>query len=60
MDTEKLYVSRQEEIIESKVMMDSMKLFNTLLAVNHFLINVHAYLFKFLERKYKRGELKDE
>ena len=45
MDTEKLYLSRQEEIIESKVMMDSMKLFNTLLAVNHFLANVHACLF---------------
>ena len=60
LDTEKLYVSRQEEIIERKVMMDSMKLFNTLLAVNHFLTNVHAYLFNFLVGKYKRGELKDE
>lgn len=46
MDTEKLYVCRQEEIIESKVMMDSMKLFNTLLAVNEFLINIHSYLLK--------------
>ena len=60
MDTEKLYVSRQEEIIESKVMMDSMKLFNTLLAVNHFLTNVHACLFNFLVGKYNRGEMKDE
>lgn len=60
MDTEKLYVSRQEEIIESKVMMDSMKLFNTLLAVNHFLTNVHACLFDFLVGKYKRGEMKVE
>ena len=59
-DTDNLYVSRQEEIIESKVMMDSMKLFNTLLAVNHFLGNVHACLFNFLVGKYKRGELKDE
>ena len=59
MDTEKLYVSRQEEIIESKVMMDSMKLFNTLLAVNHFLGNVHACLFNFLVGKYKRGGLKE-
>lgn len=57
LDTEKLYVSRQEEIIESKVMMDSMKLFNTLLAVNNFLTNVHACLFNFLVTKYKRGEL---
>lgn len=60
METEKLYISRQEEIVESKVMMDSMKLFNTLLAVNHFLTNVHGCLRNFLVEKYKRGELKDE
>lgn len=59
MDTEKLYVSRQEEIIESKVMMDSMKLFNTLLAVNNFLTNVHACLYNYLVTKYRRGELKE-
>lgn len=58
-DAEKLYDSRQEEINESKVMMDSMKLFNTLLAVNHFLTNVHACLFSFLVGKNKRGELND-
>ena len=58
-DTEKLYVSRQEEIIESKVMMDSMKLFKTLLAVNHFMGNVHACLFNFFVGKYKRGEIKE-
>ena len=58
MITEELYVSRNEEIIESKVMMDSMKLFNTLLAVNHFLTNVHACLFNYLVEKYKRGEMK--
>ena len=55
----KLYESRQEEIIESKVMIDSMKLFNTLLAVNHFLSNAHACLYNYLVGKYKRGELKD-
>lgn len=60
MITEELYVSRNEEIIESKVMMDSMKLFNTLLAVNHFLTNVHACLFNYLVGKYKRGELKED
>ena len=49
-----------EEIIESKVMMDSMKLFNTLLAVNNFLTNVHACLFNYLVTKYRRGELKEE
>ena len=59
LDAEKLYKSRQEEIIESEVMMDSMKLFNTLLAVNHFLENVHACLYNFLVRKYRRGELSE-
>ena len=57
LDTEKLYKSRQEEIIESKVIMDSLKLFNTLMAVSHFLENVHACLLNFLVRKYRRGEL---
>ena len=52
MDTEKLYVSRQEEIIESKVMMDSMKLFDTLLAVNHFLSNLHTCLYNSLISNY--------
>lgn len=39
---DELYKSRQVEIIESKVMMDSMKLFCTLLAVDHFLTNVFS------------------
>lgn len=60
LDTEKLYISRQEEIIESKVMMDSMKLLNTLIAVNHFLGNVHTCLYNYMVGKYKRGEIKDE
>lgn len=57
MDAEKLYISRLEEIIESKVIMDSMKLFNTLLAVNHFLSNVHACLFNYVVGKFHRGEI---
>lgn len=60
MDAEKLFESRQKDIIESKVMMDSMKLFNTLLAINHFLTNVHACLHNYLVGKYKRGEIKAE
>ena len=52
--TEELYVSRQEEIIESKVMMDSIKLFGTLLAVNIFLTRVHAYLLNKMDDKYKQ------
>ena len=59
LDAGKLYKSRQEEIVESKVMMDSMKLFNTLLAVSHFLSNVHACIFNFLVGKYRRGELSE-
>lgn len=60
MDAEKLYVSRQEDIVESKVVMDSMKLFNTLQAVNHFLTNVNACLCNYLVGKYKRGEIKKD
>ena len=56
---EKLYKSRQEEIVESKVMMDSMKLFNALMAVSNFLGNVHTCIFNFLVGKYRRGELSE-
>lgn len=52
-------ISRQEEVIESKVMLDMTKLFNRLLAVNDFLSNVHTCLFNYLVGKYKRGELVD-
>lgn len=57
LDAEKLYKSRQEEIIESKVVMDSLKLFSTLLAVSHFLEDVHACLLNSLINKYRNGEL---
>lgn len=59
LDSENLYKSRQEEIVESKVMMDSLKLFNTLMAVSNFLGNVHTCLFNFLVRKYHKGELSE-
>ena len=57
LDAVKLYASRQEEIVESKVMMDSSKLFNTLLAVDRFLTNMHACLMNDLREKFRRGEL---
>ena len=60
LDTEKLYESRCEPIIESKVMLDSLKLFNTLYAVNLFLTNMHACFCNFLLTKYKQGELKEK
>lgn len=53
---EKLYVSRQEEVIESKVMMDSLKLFSTLFAVNHFLTNVHACIVNYMRTNLKIQE----
>lgn len=60
MDAEKLYESRCKEIIESEVMMDSLKLFDTFFAVDCFLTNMHACVNNFLLDKYLRGELKDE
>ena len=59
-EAEKLYHSRQEEVVESRVMESSMKLFDTLLAINRFLTNMHACLVNSLIAMYKRGELKDE
>lgn len=60
LDAEKLYASRCECIDESKVMMDSLKLFNTLYAVELFLTNMNTCLYNFLVEKYKCGELKEE
>ena len=57
LDTENLYDSRCEDIIESKVMMESLKLYNTLYAVNNFLVNMHSCIYNFLIDKYNRGEL---
>lgn len=59
-DAEHLYESRKKEIIESKVMMDSLKLFNTLYAISLFLTNVHGYYCNQLIEMYMRGELKAE
>lgn len=60
LDTEKLYASRCEDVVESKVMMDSLKLYNTLYAVNLFLSNAHACFYNYLLTKYKQGELKEK
>ena len=60
LDTEKLYASRCEDVVESKVMMDSLKLYNTLYAVNLFLSNAHACFYNYLLTKYNRGELKEK
>lgn len=56
-DAIKLYNSRQEEIIESKVVIDSTKLFCSLMAVSDFLGNLHTCLYNYLVDKYRKGEL---
>lgn len=60
LDTEKLYASRCEDVVESKVMMESLKLYDTLYAVNLFLTNMHTCFYNFLLDKYRRGELIEE
>lgn len=59
LDIEKLYESRCEEIEESKVMMDSVKLFSTLYAVQLFLTNVHAYFHNIILQNYKNQETRN-
>ena len=59
-EAEKLYSSRMEEIEESKEIMETLRLYNALFAVNHFLTNVHACLRNYLVEKYRRGEIKEE
>lgn len=59
MDAVKLYNSRQEEIIESKVVIDSTKLFCALMAVSDYMANLHTCLYNYLVEKYQRGELKN-
>ena len=59
LDIEKLYISRCDDVVESKVMLDSLKLFRTLYAVNLFLSNMHTCLYNYLVDKYHRGELKE-
>ena len=58
-ESERLYDSRMVEIEESKEMMETLRLYNALLAVNHFLTNAHACLRNYLVEKYRRGEIKE-
>lgn len=60
LDAERLYASRCENVIESKVMMDSLKLLNALYAIEGFLLNMHGCINNFLINKYQRGELREE
>ena len=59
LDIENLYISRCEDVVESKVMLDSLKLFRTLYVVTCFLNNMHSCIYNFLVKKYRFGELKE-
>jgi len=59
-DALSLYDSRQEEIIESKVIMESLMLFDTLLAVSQFLEEANKCLLNYLVDLFHRGQLKQE
>lgn len=60
LDVEPLYESRNEELVEGKVMMESLQLYNAVFAVHHFLTNVNACLVNTFIRAYNRGELAEE
>ncbi len=60
MVAEELYESRCKEIIESEVILDSLKLFDTFFAADCFLTNMHTCINNYLLDDYLRGELKDE
>lgn len=60
LDAEKLYLSRCKELVEGKVLLDSLKLLDALNAVYHFLGNMHSCFLNTLTYKYLKGELPEE
>lgn len=59
LDIGKLYKSRCEKISESQVIIDFLKLFDTLNAVFLFLSNIQVHLNNYLVYKFHLGELKE-
>ena len=64
LDTEKLYESRCEDIVEGEVMMDAIKLLNTLYAIQLFTSKLHALFFNTLLKNYRdqqadKGQVRD-
>ena len=59
LEAEKLYESRKVDLVESKVMMEAIDLYNALLAVDHFMTNANACFLNFLIGKYRCGELSE-
>ena len=60
LDADKLYDSRCIDIDESKVMMESMKLYTALFSVYAFLYNMYKCFNNTLIDKYRQGELINE
>ena len=48
LDVEKLLQSRNEELVEGQVMMESMRLFGALYSVNLFLTDIHTCLLQYM------------
>jgi len=64
LETEKLYESRCEDIVEGEVMMDAIKLLNTLYAIQLFTSKLHALFFNTLLKNYRdqqadKGQVRD-
>lgn len=59
LDCERLFISRNKELIEGKVMLDSLMLFDALNAVYQFLGNMHSCIQNTLTEQYLNGELKE-
>ena len=59
LDCEKLYMSRNTELVEGKVMLESLMLFDALYAVYLFLGNMHSCIQNTLNEQYLNGELKE-
>jgi hypothetical protein len=57
LDVDALYESRREEIIESKVIMESMELVNILLRVHDFITKLHGSYCETLVQQYLRQQV---
>lgn len=59
-EAKNLYSSRMDPVNESKEMMETLRLYNALLAVNLFLSNVQSYIRNIWVDKYRKGEIRIE
>ena len=59
LDAQSLYLSRAKPINEGEVMMQNLQLFDILMGVSDFLMNMNACMMNYLIEKYRKGELKE-